>query len=129
MKTKHLLASITLLAMLQGCAHTPPSAASLQGTWHTAAPDGAEAELLVRADNSFHVDLTDRQGIEVEGTVEMEGDTATFINTSGTDETSRNPAPGSYRWHITGSELAFTKIEDPLDRRARMLALPWERRD
>lgn len=129
MKAHHPIAAFALLLVFQGCNTLPRETPALEGTWRTTAPGGTSAELLFRPDGTFHVDLMGRKGIEVEGTTEITGDTVRFINTHGTDAVSSDSAPGTYRWEMDNGGLVFVLEEDPLERRARMLALPWKRID
>lgn len=114
---------------------------SLVGTWesqpsHTAQKDSATttgdtpaARLIVFPDNTFHVDVPAKEGIEVEGHLRLERNQVTFINDRGTDAVASDPTPGTYAYAVSGGELVFERISDPLNRRARFLSQPWTRID
>ncbi len=113
-------------AFLAGCQSlTSPS---FSGAWETEADgDSVPARLVVFRDNTFHVDVPAKEGIEVEGHLLFEGKQVTFVNDRGTDAVASDPAPGTYVYAVDGDELVFGKIEDPLERRARFLSRTWVR--
>lgn len=101
---------------------------SFSGAWETAANgDTAPARLVVFPDNTFHVDVPAKEGIEVEGHLLFEGKQVTFVNDRGTDAVASDPTPGTYVYSVDGDELVFQKIEDPLERRSKFLDQPWTR--
>ncbi|MFP4358108.1 MAG: hypothetical protein ACLFSZ_06695 [Puniceicoccaceae bacterium] len=111
---------------LAGCQSlTSPS---FSGAWETPADaDTAPARLVVFRDNTFHVDVPAKEGIEVEGHLLFEGKQVTFVNDRGTDAAASDPTPGTYVYSVDGDELVFEKIQDPLERRSRFLDQTWTR--
>lgn len=99
--------------------------ASFTGTW-TSMSNEVEAELVIRSDQTFHVHL-EPVGIDAEGTVSVEGMQITFLNKEGTDETAADPAPGVYNYMMSGNRVTFYKVEDTLERRARILSGAFEK--
>jgi hypothetical protein len=113
-------------ACLAGCQSFEPE--SPVGLWQVESTGNLpEAQLRLRSDNTFHVDIPARDGIEVEGHYLLEGREITFVNDRGTDTVASDPAPGVYVYSAGGDTLSFEKIEDPLERRARFLSRPWRR--
>ncbi len=86
-----------------------------------------EAHLILRSDNTFHVDLLNKEGIEVEGRYLVRGREITFINEKGTDAVSSDNAPGVYMFGVNRDALRFSKISDPLQRRSLLLSRLWLR--
>lgn len=88
--------------------------------------DTNHVELQIYDDSTFHVDVLTRGSIEVQGKLQLNGNRITFINTHGTDSISSDPAPGVYEYSLKNdSTLSFSKVNDPLERRAGFLEKDW----
>lgn len=100
----------------------------LAGTWSVGASgDLPAAQLVLRPDNTFHVDILAKEGIEAEGRYLLQGREITFVNEKGTDAQASDAAPGVYEFTVGADTLSFDRITDPLQRRARFLARAWTR--
>lgn len=104
---------------------TIPNPSPLFGTWMVIHP-AVEAELLVREDSTFHVDILPGTGIEAEGLLTLESENqVTFVNTQGSDSIASNPVPGVYLYLVEQDTLRFTLVNDTLSRRMGLLSYPW----
>ncbi len=124
---KRALSLLPLFVVLSACNVVnlgPP----LAGDWYRTAPNGSEVHLLLRPDNTFHVDIQGRPGIEAEGVYELGPDREiTFINEIGTDAVASDPTPGTYQYYRSGNGIGFRLIADDLTRRAGILNGIWSR--
>lgn len=130
MKIPHLLVSaILVVVFLSGCEEdkAAPQTTETQifGTWSVINP-AVEAQLLVRPDSTFHVDILATAGVEAEGIATIESSNRiTFVNTGGTDSVAANPVPGVYDYEFVSDTLKFTLVSDTLGRRIGLLSSPW----
>lgn len=120
-----------LLTVLTGC-QSRSTAGNVTGTWdlYRANNVGEQvriAEMVLRPNGTFHVDLLQKEGIEIEGRYYVQGGNIRFENTHGSDAMGSNPVPGSYYYHLSGDTLEFTRVNDPIDRRDYFLSMTWER--
>lgn len=127
MKTYTLLFLLAITVILSGCSTI--QSPSLTGEWEQKKDGKTQADLVFGPGDTFHANLAAADGVEVKGITHIEGSEIIFINESGTDATSSNPAPGTYMYSIKGDTLVFGKIEDPLVRRTKFLSQPWTRVD
>lgn len=121
--------SALLLVLLSACQHYQVADSDDYALFNEWKLDSEEAEvvLLVRPDNTFHVDLLTLEGIEVEGKYELDRETLeiAFINLKGTDPISSDSYPGTYRYTIEDDVIHFERLDDPIERRADFLGQPW----
>lgn len=100
----------------------------IKGQWSVINPK-IEANLLIREDSTFHIDILTTSGIEAEGVANIDlNNRITFINTMGTDSVASNPTPGIYNYKIISDTLRFTLIKDSVSRRQLLLSDPWVRK-
>ena len=125
MKSPLLLLPAFLLILLSGC-NTVVSP-SISGKWTVSENGKTEAILVLGPGDVFQADLPAADGVEVKGILRKQGREITFVNQSGTDAISSNPEPGVYMYQLDGDKLTFSKISDPIPRRAKFLAKTWTR--
>lgn len=135
MQLKKVVLSFTLLTFIGAisCKQENDAATNvsnpLAATWMVLHP-AIDAELLIREDSTFHVDILMQTGIEAEGVLTIEGNNRlTFINTGGTDSTASNPVPGVYDFSIEADTLKFMLVSDTLSRRIGLLSYPWIKKE
>lgn len=98
------------------------------GHWAAISPM-VEANLLIREDSTFHVDILATSGIEAEGIATIApNNRITFTNTAGTDSVASNPMPGVYDYTFASDTLKFTVLQDTVTRRMSLLSVPWLRK-
>lgn len=98
----------------------------LTGAWRLLS-EQHQVNLQIFDNATFHVDVATKDGIEVEGHVQVTDSRITFINDQGTDAQSADPSPGVYNYALTGDRLTFIRVQDSLQRRAAFLQSPWVR--
>ncbi len=97
----------------------------IHGQWEMEG-DKNHVELQIYNDSTFHVNLMERGTIEIQGKLKLKDNRITFINTHGTDAASSDPTPGVYKYTLKNdSTLSFSKVSDPINRRADFMKKDW----
>jgi hypothetical protein len=124
---KMLAVLFSLILLISSCsAQKDDNNYKISGHWELITSE-AQVELHIRSDSTFHVDVMENDGIEVEGQIILTKDKITFINVQGTDSVSSDPTPGTYKYSLNENTLQFEKIDDPILRRANFLSKKWHR--
>ena len=125
MKATLFLAAIMALVFTSCHSNREKEKIDIHGQWEMEGEKN-HVELQIYNDSTFHVNLLTQGSIEVHGKLQLKDNRITFINTHGTDPISSNSAPGAYEYSLKNdSTLSFSKIKDPLDRRAGFMEKDW----
>ena len=98
----------------------------LVGTW-VKTMNGRTATFTISSDQTYQVEFTGNEEIDVYGSYVVEGTRVTFNDEGG--QYAAKDVPGVYDFQVNDNSLTFTEADDPLAGRKVLLEGKWSEAD
>ena len=120
--SKSVLAVIAILLSTLSCLGQDDPSDKVAGTWIKTSDMGS-VTFTFSADKKYEVEFTGDGTADVTGSYVISGQQITFTDTGGD---YRSDSDGVYEFTVSDS-LTFTKVDDPVDGRRRLMEGTWSK--
>ena len=121
--SKSVLAVIAILFSTLTCLAQNDPSDKVAGTW-IKTTDMGSVTLTISADKKYEVEFTGDDIADVTGSYVISGQQITFTDEGG-DYSS--DSSGFYEFKVDDASITFTKVDDPVDGRSKLIQGTWSR--